>query len=416
MTPFHFEKTGAGWLADVLPELRDLPSPPEAARIESRAQASNSLGPRPLWSGYRSLTNYPTDTKGTRSSNDVRSAPTMGRFFAWIAAERKPDVIVEFGTAFGVSGMYWLAGLNAAATGTLFTFEPNADWASIADANLSAISHRYRLTVGTFEDHVASTLDGRGIDIAFVDAIAAHPTLPLPCYVRVTNLANGRSMVVRVNDRGPFTRGRVIDVSSSVAELLDFKRAGTTRVQVKYVGPADVDGNDRRMLLASYQGPGARGTTEVADGRPGVILASAPAARSRPAIDFGIADPGPDNGSDDALAPFVLRAGFASSYAAPNPLTPAQSAAAKLAAGAADAPARPVPAIIQLGSFSDPDNADRTQRMFERYGKVVVVDRLSNSGALRSVRVVIEDPAIRPETVIAAAEAAGLTGAYLVKR
>ena len=171
MTPFHFEKTGAGWLADVLPELRDLPSPPETARIESRAQASNSLGPRPLWSGYRSLTNYPTDTKGTRSSNDVRSAPTMGRFFAWIAAERKPDVIVEFGTAFGVSGMYWLAGLNAAATGTLFTFEPNADWASIADANLSAISHRYRLTVGTFEDHVASTLDGRGIDIAFVDAI-----------------------------------------------------------------------------------------------------------------------------------------------------------------------------------------------------------------------------------------------------
>ena len=262
--------------------------------------------------------------------------------------------------------------------------------------------------------HGHKTANGEVYDMS--GFTAAHPTLPLPCYVRVTNLANGRSMVVRVNDRGPFTRGRVIDVSSSVAELLDFKRAGTTRVQVKYVGPADVDGNDRRMLLASYQGPGARGTPEGSDKRPGVILASAPAARSRPAIDFGIADPGPDNGSDDALAPFVLRAGFASSYAAPNPLTPAQSAAAELAAGAADAPARPVPAIIQLGSFSDPDNADRTQRMFERYGKVVVVDRLSNSGALRSVRVVIEDPAIRPETVIAAAEAAGLTGAYLVKR
>lgn len=67
---------------------------------------------------------------------------------------------------------------------------------------------------------------------------AAHPTLPLPSLARVTNLANGKEIVVRVNDRGPFHGDRVIDVSRRGAELLDFKEAGHARVRVTYLGPA----------------------------------------------------------------------------------------------------------------------------------------------------------------------------------
>ena len=70
---------------------------------------------------------------------------------------------------------------------------------------------------------------------------AAHRTLPLPVNVRVTNLENGRSLVVRVNDRGPFVQGRIIDVTPEVAKLLGFYRKGTARVRVTYIGPAPLN-------------------------------------------------------------------------------------------------------------------------------------------------------------------------------
>jgi rare lipoprotein A len=85
---------------------------------------------------------------------------------------------------------------------------------------------------------------------------AAHPTLPLPSYARVTNLANGHSMMVRVNDRGPYHAGRLMDVSQSVAEALDFRRQGTTRVRVEYVGKASVAGSDDRKLMATLRTDG----------------------------------------------------------------------------------------------------------------------------------------------------------------
>lgn len=68
---------------------------------------------------------------------------------------------------------------------------------------------------------------------------AAHPTLPMPSLVRVTNLRNGRAVIVRVNDRGPFVPGRIIDVSQAAAVALGFKQDGLTRVRVQYVGRAD---------------------------------------------------------------------------------------------------------------------------------------------------------------------------------
>lgn len=69
------------------------------------------------------------------------------------------------------------------------------------------------------------------------DLTAAHTTLPMPSYVRVTNLDNGRSMVLRVNDRGPFAKNRIIDVSRRAAQLLGFEHQGTARVRVQAVAP-----------------------------------------------------------------------------------------------------------------------------------------------------------------------------------
>ncbi|NIJ06976.1 rare lipoprotein A (peptidoglycan hydrolase) [Sphingomonas vulcanisoli] len=74
---------------------------------------------------------------------------------------------------------------------------------------------------------------------------AAHKTLPLPSYVEVTALASGRRILVRVNDRGPFVAGRIIDLSYGAAELLGIARAGTARVRVRRVYPSE---SDRRLL------------------------------------------------------------------------------------------------------------------------------------------------------------------------
>ncbi len=98
---------------------------------------------------------------------------------------------------------------------------------------------------------------------------AAHLTLPLPSYVRVTNLENNRSITVRVNDRGPYSHDRLIDVSEQTAELLAFRQHGLTKVRVDYVGPAPVDTDDGQLLLASYRGPAKqRATTVAAVARP----------------------------------------------------------------------------------------------------------------------------------------------------
>ena len=101
---------------------------------------------------------------------------------------------------------------------------------------------------------------------------AAHPTLPLPSYVRVTNLRNSSSMVVRVNDRGPYHGNRVLDVSQRVAEALDFKQFGTARVRVEYLGRASIRGSDDRKLLATLRTDGDPAT--LPGGGASVLVAS----------------------------------------------------------------------------------------------------------------------------------------------
>lgn len=82
---------------------------------------------------------------------------------------------------------------------------------------------------------------------------AAHPTLPLPSYVYVTNLENGRTLLLRVNDRGPYVNNRMIDLSRASARYLGLERRGLSRVRVRYAGPAPLSGDDRQeqRFLAS---------------------------------------------------------------------------------------------------------------------------------------------------------------------
>ncbi|MDQ8730040.1 septal ring lytic transglycosylase RlpA family protein [Bradyrhizobium sp. LHD-71] len=115
--------------------------------------------------------------------------------------------------------------------------------------------------------HGRMTANGEVFDMTSISA--AHPTLPMPSYARVTNLRNGKSLIVRVNDRGPFHANRVIDVSYRAANLLEFERHGTARVRVEYVGRAALDGSDDRQLMATLR------TGEPAPKPSAVMVASA---------------------------------------------------------------------------------------------------------------------------------------------
>jgi rare lipoprotein A len=102
--------------------------------------------------------------------------------------------------------------------------------------------------------HGRLTANGEIYDMTHLTA--AHPTMPLPSYARVTNQKNGSSIVVRVNDRGPFANGRIIDLSKRAAQLLDYTHAGVAKVKVEYLGRAPLHGRDDQYLMASYR-PGA---------------------------------------------------------------------------------------------------------------------------------------------------------------
>lgn len=92
--------------------------------------------------------------------------------------------------------------------------------------------------------HGRRTANGEVFDMNALTA--AHPTLPLPSYAYVTNLANGRTILVRLNDRGPYARDRMIDLSREAARQLGFEVHGTADVRVRYAGRAPLDGNDDR--------------------------------------------------------------------------------------------------------------------------------------------------------------------------
>jgi len=114
--------------------------------------------------------------------------------------------------------------------------------------------------------HGRYTANGEIFDMNAITA--AHPTLPLPCYVRVTNLGNHRSIVVRVNDRGPYVGDRVIDLSVHTAKLLGYYGNGVTKVKVEYIGRAPLAGSDDRKLEATLREGTPAETVRVASAKP----------------------------------------------------------------------------------------------------------------------------------------------------
>lgn len=137
--------------------------------------------------------------------------------------------------------------------------------------------------------HGRLTANGEVYDMTHLTA--AHPTMPLPSYARVTNTETGSSVIVRVNDRGPYHEGRIIDVSERAAEMLDYAKVGTAKVKVEYIGRAPLDGNDDQYLMASYH-PGNR-VPDPSDGLPtGVMVAMNGPSPSLPVAATAVAFPG----------------------------------------------------------------------------------------------------------------------------
>lgn len=277
---------------------------------------------------------------------------------------------------------------------------------------------------------------------------AAHPTLPLPSYVRVTDLENGRSVVVRVNDRGPFVHNRLIDVSAKAAELLGFKQSGTARVRVDYLGPARLDGLDQDMLFASYRGPGmgpvpSRGFTQVAAApqrQSGIVLASAtpepqlrPGAATAPMLlTPAYTAPAADyDESGDNLGALILRSGLTRSYAEVPRETSAQRAAAELSShdlttALTEAAARKAQelavakpstngTVVQLASFTDGGNARQVAARFSQYGQTQIRAQQFAGRTLQVVLVSLNETST-PKAVIDEAAAQGLSGAFVVSR
>ena len=94
--------------------------------------------------------------------------------------------------------------------------------------------------------HGRLTANGEIFDMDLLTA--AHPTLPMPVRAKVTNLENGRSVIVRINDRGPFAKDREIDMSRHAADLLGFKEKGTAKVRVQYLGRAPLYDSAGRLI------------------------------------------------------------------------------------------------------------------------------------------------------------------------
>ena len=180
---------------------------------------------------------------------------------------------------------------------------------------------------------------------------AAHPTLPIPSLVQVTNLENGREIIVRVNDRGPFVGERLIDLSHGAATVLGFEQAGHAQVHVRYLGPAP-----RRVN---------------ADGTPApASLRAAPASPPAPA--------GAEEGPASLLPPMPDHAGDGLEGAPIDGQPRVQRASHSVGQSGY---------FVQVGAYSDPGNASRVRDLVEAAGPAAVDVRQTAGGELFRVRV-----------------------------
>ncbi|MBW8726620.1 MAG: class I SAM-dependent methyltransferase [Inquilinus limosus] len=203
-------------------------------RIAERARLTQEMGPLALWEGYRDFT-APEDSF-TRSSNSVRTSHKYGRVYVQLVRGFRPWTVVEIGTAFGVSGMYWLAGLSANRRGRLVTFDPNRQWQEIARANLAAISPRFTAVAETFEAGFAATgirFDRPGI--AFIDGIHVGDIVKAQAELLLARIASPWILVfddIRFND-GMYRCFREIEQAAGVVSAVEIE----SRVGILEVDP-----------------------------------------------------------------------------------------------------------------------------------------------------------------------------------
>lgn len=213
----------------------------------------------------------------------------------------------------------------------------------------------------------------------------AHPTLPLPSYVRVTNQNNGRSLIVRVNDRGPYLAGRVMDLSYRAAAMLGYVEQGSAPVSVEYLGRAPLEGDDTRMLVASYSGPNEFGNhTRVA------------AADNT-------------NSLADMAGNFI---GSIFSYAEAAPVQDGPDGSAMAAVNALATQALPPdtqPVRLELGSYADAAGATNIAQQFAALG---AVESISGDGST-ALRMTALKPGASIADVQHLAQELGLDGIVL---
>jgi rare lipoprotein A len=191
------------------------------------------------------------------------------------------------------------------------------------------------------------------------DLTAAHRTLPMPSLVRVTNLENGRQLTLRVNDRGPFAHGRIIDISRRGAQLLDFQQNGTARVRVEIM--AD---ESRQMALAA----GAYSAADAAGGQggsSGIVSADGQAAAA-PAGKVTEEKLAPLPGVKSAPASTTIAAASAKA----NPSTAGKTIAApvKPDGKVTKVPVRATGVYVQAGAFTNQANANRLRSRLAKLG------------------------------------------------
>lgn len=222
--------------------------------------------------------------------------------------------------------------------------------------------------------HGKTTANGESFDMN--EVTAAHPTLPLPSMVRVTNLENGRSILVRVNDRGPYVNGRIIDLSRRAAQLLGYDRQGTAKVRVQYVGPAPLEGGETGLAAANgpeHENPTAAPRAVVS----AEALPPPPGVKGRSAEVAKPAAPPPSPMQ-------ILSAQNKNQVASAGPAAPP---AADLANQKVDVgPARGGQIFVQVGAFSQYENAHKLAARLSLIGPVGVSSTFVNKQEFFRVR------------------------------
>lgn len=246
--------------------------------------------------------------------------------------------------------------------------------------------------------HGKSTADGEIFDMNAVTG--AHTTLPLPCVVEVTNLDNGRRLRVRVNDRGPFVGGRIIDLSHEAARQLGYDRQGLARVRVRYIGPAPLLGPEAGVRVARAKPP-APAAPQTQEARASLSWPEAPAAQAAQPASATVRWREVSGAASASAAPLVLTATSAPIAVETLP-APVRPAAAPIPAADPDAPAparsieawRQAPAAgfrIQAGAFSEEARARRVADQLAALG-AAIVEPVQRGGATL-YRVMLPAPA-----------------------